>query len=61
MATPEVEPLPAARTIALAIAAALRADITAGRLRAGDRPLQTELTRRWHLDASAPAVRCRDW
>ena len=55
MATPEVEPLPAARTIALAIAAALRADITAGRLRAGDRLLQTELARRF--DVSTTPVR----
>lgn len=55
MATPEVEPLPAARTIALAIAAALRADITAGRLRAGDRLLQNELARRF--DVSTTPVR----
>jgi len=55
MATPEAEALPAARTIALAIAAALRADITAGRLRAGDRLLQTELARRF--DVSTTPVR----
>jgi len=55
MANPEVEPLPAARTIALAIAAALRADITAGRLGAGDRLLQNELARRF--DVSTTPVR----
>jgi DNA-binding GntR family transcriptional regulator len=55
MATPEAEPLPAARTIAQAIAAALRADIAAGSLRAGDRLLQAELARRF--DVSTTPVR----
>jgi DNA-binding GntR family transcriptional regulator len=55
MAAPEAEALPAARTIAQAIAAALRADITAGRLRAGDRLLQAELARRF--DVSTTPVR----
>jgi DNA-binding GntR family transcriptional regulator len=55
MATQEAEPLPAARTIALAIATALRADIAAGSLRAGDRLLQAELARRF--DVSTTPVR----
>jgi DNA-binding GntR family transcriptional regulator len=52
MATPAAEPLPAGRTIALAIAAAVRADITAGRLRAGDRLLQVEIARRFNVSTT---------
>jgi DNA-binding GntR family transcriptional regulator len=52
VAAPGVEPLPAARTIAHAIAAALRADITTGRLRAGDRLLQAEIARRFNVSTT---------
>jgi DNA-binding GntR family transcriptional regulator len=52
MATPEAEALPGARTIAQAIAAALRADIAAGSLRAGERLLQAELARRFNVSTT---------
>ena len=55
MATPELAELPSARTISEAIAAALRADITSGKLAAGERLRQVELARRF--DVSTTPVR----
>jgi DNA-binding GntR family transcriptional regulator len=52
MTTPELAQLPAARTIAEAIAAALRADITSGRLAAGERLRQVELARRFAVSTT---------
>ena len=52
MSTSEVDALPAGRTIAEAIAAALRADITSGRLLAGERLRQVELARRFGVSTT---------
>jgi DNA-binding GntR family transcriptional regulator len=52
MATTEAEALPAGRTIAEAIASALRADITAGRLPAGARLRQVELANRFSVSTT---------
>jgi DNA-binding GntR family transcriptional regulator len=52
MATPEVDALPGARTIAHAIAAVLRADIATGSLRPGERLLQAELARRFSVSTT---------
>jgi DNA-binding GntR family transcriptional regulator len=52
MATTEVAPLPAGRTIAEAIASALRSDITAGRLRAGERLRQVALANRFNVSTT---------
>jgi DNA-binding GntR family transcriptional regulator len=52
MATTEVAPLPAGRTIAEAIASALRSDITAGRLQAGERLRQVALADRFNVSTT---------
>jgi DNA-binding GntR family transcriptional regulator len=52
MSATEVDALPAGRTIAEAIAAALRTDITSGRLRAGERLRQVELARRFGVSTT---------
>ena len=52
MATTEVAPLPAGRTIAEAIASALRSDITAGRLQAGERLRQVVLANRFSVSTT---------
>ena len=52
MATPEVARLPAGRTIAEAIASALRSDITSGRLRAGERLRQVPLANRFNVSTT---------
>ena len=52
MATPEVAQLPAGRTIAEAIASALRSDITSGRLQAGERLRQVPLATRFNVSTT---------
>jgi DNA-binding GntR family transcriptional regulator len=52
MATTEAEALPAGRTIAEAIASALRSDITTGRLPAGARLRQVELATRFNVSTT---------
>lgn len=52
MATPQPAELGSARTIAEAIAAALRADITSGLLPAGERLRQVELARRFQVSTT---------
>jgi len=52
MATTEVDALPAGRTIAEAIASALRSDITAGRLQAGERLRQVALANRFSVSTT---------
>jgi DNA-binding GntR family transcriptional regulator len=52
MATTEVDALPAGRTIAEAIASALRTDITTGRLPAGVRLRQVELANRFNVSTT---------
>lgn len=52
MATPQPAELSSARTIAEAIAAALRADITSGLLPAGGRLRQVELARRFQVSTT---------
>ena len=52
MATTSPDALPAGRTIAEAIASALRTDITTGRLPAGVRLRQVELANRFNVSTT---------